>query len=596
MILPLRRLFLAGLLSAGVAAPVRANYTADPDSRPITPALDAPLYDVSVLNASDGCYYLTGTWIGHETRTPLWKSTDLTDWTFVGEILRAPGLLSAPELYEHAGRFYLLVTEREGTTLYRSDRVDGDYRQHTRFATGIKGASLFFDDATPYLVYGGGSIVRLSADLTTPVGPTEFLHPSFDLPRPAAPGWATEKAQMLRVGTDSAQIIRANGRYYLLASERLTRLNDVVYDVLCASSESLFGPYTERRLAFMHAGGGTVFQAKDGRFLAAFSAQADDTRALVTQKPVIVPTRFIRDDTAIGYTGEFYFEREPIGNVRNRLPGVQIRDPSICAGPDGWYYLVGTENWVETEFGKPRIMLRRSRDLKTWEDVNHLVRTEDLGTQHDGSPLGFEPGEPVMMWAPEIQYIRSQQKFLLSVSIPRIRGEATMQTWIFQGDRPEGPFRNVSTGAMHAGIDGFFFEDDDGRVYYLYGANFIAPMNADLTGFAAPFRELKGLHGIEGMSLVKIDGRYLLARADNTGGPGTATYEAIYGVSDTIWGPYRYRGSVNHCGHTTMFRGHDGNWRLTMFGSDTHAPVHHGLGILQFDLDADGRIQLREDR
>ena len=592
----MRSLHFLLAVACSLAAVTRADYTADPDSKPITAALDAPLYDVAVLNASDGFYYLTGTWIGRETRTPLWRSTDLADWTFVGEILRAEGTLTAPELYEVGAQFFLLVTEQEGTALYRADRVDGPYTLHTRFVTGIKRASLFFDDATPYLVHGGGHIVQLSADLRTTVGPTEFLHPSFDLPRPAAPGWATEKAQLLRVGTDSAQIIKANGRYYLLASERITRLNDVVYDVLCASSESLFGPYTERRLAFMHAGGGTVFQAKDGRFLCAFAAQADDEHVRINQRPVIVPTQFNRDDTSIGYTGEFYFEREPIGNVRNRLPGVQIRDPSICAGPDGWYYLVGTENWVETEFGKPRIMLRRSRDLKTWEDVNHLVRCEDLGTQHDGSPLGFEPGEPVMMWAPEIQYIRSQKKFLLSVSIPRIRGEATMQTWIFQGDRPEGPFRNVSTGAMHTGIDGFFFEDDDGQVYYLYGANHIAPMNADLTGFAGPFRQLLGLHGIEGTSLVKIDGSYLLARADNTGGPGTASYEAIYGVADNVYGPYHYRGSVAHCGHTTMFHGHDGQWRLTMFGSDSHAPVHHGLGILQFDLDEHGRVHVREDR
>lgn len=572
-----------------------ANYNADPDSKPARSVIDAQLYDVSVLNASDGYYYLTGTWVGNETETPLWKSKNLSDWTMAGTILSAKGMLSAPELYEFQSAFYLLVTEREGTSIYQSKKANGRYKLHARLGEGIKNASLFFDEESTYLVYGGGYIAKLSDDLKSVEEPIEFLHPSFDLERPSAPGWATEKAQMLRVGTTAAQIIKENGRYYLLASEPITRLNDAKYDILCASSESLFGPYTERRLAFMHAGGGKVFKAKDGKYYCAFSGQADDSHVIEQMKPIIGPAQLIRDNTSMAYTGEFYYEKEPIGNLRNRLPDVQVRDPSICKGPDGWYYQVGTENWVDTEFGKPRIMMRRSKDLWNWEDVDHLVRTEDLGTQYDGAPLGFEEGEPVMMWAPEIQYIESKRVFLLSVSIPRIEGERTMQTWIFKGEAPKGPFKNISTGAMHAGIDGFFFEENE-KVYYLYGSNQIAEMNDDLTGFATEFLELKGLHGIEGMSLVKINGKYLLTRSDNTGAPGTASYECIYGVSDSIWGPYDYKGSVPHCGHTTMFAGHDGKWRMTMFGSDSHAPVHHGLGILQFELNEHDRIEIMEDK
>ncbi|MBK1879181.1 family 43 glycosylhydrolase [Pelagicoccus mobilis] len=573
-----------------------ANFRAAPDSKPMVPVLDEELYDISVLNADDGHYYLTGTWIGNETQTPLYKSENLTDWTFVSTIHTSKGTLTAPELYQHDGTFLLLVTENEGTTLYRSTKPSGPYKRHARLGEGIKRASLFFDDSHTYLVYGGGHIAKLSHDLKRIVSPPEWLHPSFDLERPTAYGWATEKAQMLRVGTDSAQIIKENGRYYLLASERLTRLNDVMYDVLCASSESLLGPYTERRLAFMHAGGGTVFKDKSGQYQVAFSGQADDQYVVENKLPIITPAKFIKENTSIAYTGDYYAEKEPIGNIRNRLPHVQVRDPSICKGPDGWYHQVGTENWVDVEFGKPRIMLRRSKDLWNWEDVNHLVDCADLGTQVDGSPLGFKEGERVMMWAPEIQYIKSQNVFMLSVSIPRIPNGGNMQTWIFKGDKPEGPFKNISTGAMHRGIDGFFYEEEDGQVYYLYGANNMTKMNADLTGFDGEFKQLLGLHGIEGMSLVKIDDTYLLARADNTGGPGTATYECIYGTSDNIWGPYDYRGSVPHCGHTTMFAGHDGKWRMTMFGSDSHAPVHHGLGILQFELNKHDRLTVTEDR
>ena len=570
-------------------------YLPHPDSKPVEAVMDAELYDIHVLNSSDGHYYMTGTWIGNETRVPLFRSRDLEDWSFVGEILSARGMLSSPALYEVDGACFLLVTEREGISLYRSDKACSEFSLHSRLAENVKGGSLFLDHGKAYLVYGGGHIAELSGDLKRIIGPVRFLHPSFDVERPAAPGWATEKAQMLRVGTDDAQIVKANGRYYLLASERITRLNDVMYDVLCASSESLFGPYTERRLAFMHAGGGMVFMDKEGQFQVAFSGQADDQHIRVNRKPLITPARFIFDDTSMGYTGEYYFEKEPIGNTRNRLPDVIVRDPSITKGPDGWYYQVGTENWVDTEFGKPRIMMRRSRDLWNWEDVGHLVRCEDLGTQFDGSPLGFQEGEPVMMWAPEIQYIASQDVFLLSVSIPRIPNGGNMQTWIFKGDKPEGPFSNISTGAMHRGIDGFFFEEDDGTVYYLFGSNNIIRMKDSLDGFVGEWRQLMGLHGIEGMSLVKIAGTYLPSRSDNTGAPGTASYEAIYGTSDSLFGPYTYRGSVPHCGHTTMFPGHDGKWRLTMFGSDSHAPVHHGMGILQFEMDAHHRIVVRED-
>lgn len=587
-------IFTLILLFSYLGSAAQRIYLPEPDSKPIQPAVDTGFYDLSILNASDGCYYMTGTWIGNETRIPLWRSEDLEDWTFAGKILEAKGILSAPELYEIKGAYYLLVTQDEGLSIYRSRTVDGPYELHSRIAEGIKDASLFIEDGVTYLVYGGGYIAPLDADLKQIDGPTEYLHPSFDNERPDAPGWATEKAQMLRVGTSAARIIKENGRYYLLASERITRLNDVVYDMLCASSESLHGPYTTRRLACMHAGGGTIFKADNGSYYCAFSGQADDKYIRFTRKPIVTPVKFILDDTSIGYTGEFYFEKEPIGNTRNRIPDVIMRDPSITAGPNGWYYQVGTENWVDIEFGKPRIMLRRSRDLLEWENVNHLVDCSDLGTQFDGSPLGFKQGQRANMWAPEIQYIESRGVFLLSVSIPKIPDGGGMQTWIFKGDKPRGPFKNISTGAMHTGIDGFFFEDA-GKVYYLYGSNKIVEMTDELDGFVGEFKELEGLHGIEGMSLIKINGKYLLSRSDNTGGPGTATYECIYGVSDSVWGPYKYRGSVPHCGHTTMFHGHDGKWRMTMFGSDSHAPVHHGLGILQFELNDEDRIELRED-
>ena len=592
----LRPLLALLMLSAVFSIPsLSGNFTADPDSKPAGSVLNEELYDIHVLNARDGSYYMTGTWIGNETQVPLWKSSDLEEWTFMGEILCARGVLSAPGIYEYDNQFFLLVTEKEGITLYRSKAASGPYAKHSRLAENVKNASLFFDKEKVYFVHGSGYIAELSGDLSEVTGPTEFLHPSFDLPRPEAPGWATEKAQMLRVGTDAAQVIKENGRYYLLASDRLTRLNGVMYDILCASSESLMGPYTERHLAFMHAGSGMIFKAKDGRYYCAFSGQAEDPYVIENRKPIITPVKFIRDGISMAYTGAYYVEKEPIGNLRNRLPHVQVRDPSICKGPDGWYYQVGTENWVDTEFGKPRIMMRRSKDLWNWEDVGHLVDCDDLGAQVNGSPLGFKTGERVMMWAPEIQYIESQDVFLLSVSIPRIPNGGNMQTWIFKGDAPRGPFRNISTGAMHRGIDGFFFEDE-GKVYYLYGSNNIVEMNSDLTGFSGEFQQLKGLHGIEGMSLIKINGKYLLSRSDNTGAPGTASYECIYGVSDSVWGPYQYRGSVPHCGHTTMFYGHDGKWRMTMFGSDSHAPVHHGLGILQFELDAYDRIIVIEDR
>ncbi len=584
-------LFLLGPFTAGA----QRVYLPKPDSRPVEPVIDAGLYDVHVLNAPDGYYYLTGTWIGKETQIPLWRSGNLRDWSFAGTLLESTGMLSAPELYEHAGAYYLLVTEDEGISLYRSEEIDHGFLHYARLADNVTNASLFFDEGAAYLVYGGGYLAPLAEDLSRITGPAEFLHPSFDLGRPEAPGWATEKAQMLRVGTEAARILKANGRYYLLATEWITRLNDTLYDVLCSSSESLHGPYTERRLAFMHAGSGSVFQAGDGNFYCAFSGQAVDRHLRVTRKPIITPVDFILNGESMGYTGDYYFEKEPIGNLRNRMPGVTMRDPSICRGPDGWYYLVHTENWVDIEFGKPRILLRRSRDLVHWEDVNHLVRTEDLGLQFDGSPLGFQQGERVMMWAPEIQYIASRDVFLLSVSIPRIPNGGNMQTWIFKGEKPWGPFRNISDRAMHSGIDGFFYEEDDGKVYYLYGSNKIVEMNEDLTGFAGEFRELEGLHGIEGMSLVRIDGTYLLSCSDNTGAPGTASYECIYGVSDSIWGPYAYKGSVPHCGHTTLFPGHDGKWRMTQFGSDSHAPVHHGLGILQFELDSNNLIRVKAD-
>ncbi|MEL7163405.1 MAG: family 43 glycosylhydrolase, partial [Bacteroidota bacterium] len=87
------------------------------------PIIDAYLADPTVIN-DDGTYYLYATGYTKDGRgVPIYRSTNLTDWTYLGGAVPRGDSTAwnhenfwAPEVFPYAGRYYLYFTASPGTT------------------------------------------------------------------------------------------------------------------------------------------------------------------------------------------------------------------------------------------------------------------------------------------------------------------------------------------------------------------------------------------------------------------------------------------------------------------------------------------------
>lgn len=294
------------------------------------------------------------------------------------------------------------------------------------------------------------------------------------------------------------------------------------------------------------------------------------------------------------------------------LPGLRklmdtpLRDPSICRGPDGTWYLTGTVEpfWAYNE----GIKLWQSKDFIQWEPRGFVWK-------YGASPWHrkfLDAKKP--LWAPEVHYLNGT--FWLTYSLPGWDGTAkTSGCGLLKSTtgRPEGPYQDVQPAErLGDEIDASLFQDDDGAVYFLWHSGKIARMKPDLSGLAEPYHWLRTTTsdpnprhhsslcakifgpdsfdhvGYEGMFVFKANGRYYLACSENFDG----RYSCAVATSTNLYGPYGARHeAIPHGGHNTFFQDGVGRWWSTLFGSDPGAPWQERPGILPIRFDADGTIR-----
>jgi xylan 1,4-beta-xylosidase len=279
-----------------------------------------------------------------------------------------------------------------------------------------------------------------------------------------------------------------------------------------------------------------------------------------------------------------------------------MRDPSICLGPDGTYYLTGTTA------GQDRIRIWKSTNLKDWEKLNFEWKYGD-------SPWHKKYKEKNMpIWAPEIHYLKNT--FWLTYSMPSYEGfNANSGSGLLKSTtgKPEGPYVDVSPNRrLGDEIDASLFQDDDGTVYFLWHRGMIRKMKPDMSGPAEPGRRLKlsvpdanpkhhsglcqkvfGPHsfdhiGFEGVFMFKTGDTYYLSGSDDCEG----RYSCWIANSKTIYGPYsaRYE-AIPNGGHNVFFMDKAGKWWATIF----NGPVHEKPGIIPVAIEPNGQISLRKE-
>ncbi len=288
------------------------------------------------------------------------------------------------------------------------------------------------------------------------------------------------------------------------------------------------------------------------------------------------------------------------------LLDIGLRDTSVCAGPDGTYYLTGTlgPNFMTENEGIP---LWRSRDLKNWESLGVVWKIERDGTwQKQWTEKRGVKRRAV--WAPEVHYLRGT--FYIAYCITGL-GTGVLKSTT---GKPEGPYVSVNSpdAPLTPGIDASLFEDDDGTVYFVQGSGRLARMKDDLSGLAEepirlrtdppdldpehhhPNRPCKAAEfdhvGYEGVFLFKANGRYYLSCAERY----YERYHCMTAESATLRGPYGKRYvSVPYAGHNTFFRDSAGNWWSTLFGNDNEAPVEKRPALVPVEFDDQKHIRPR---
>lgn len=279
----------------------------------------------------------------------------------------------------------------------------------------------------------------------------------------------------------------------------------------------------------------------------------------------------------------------------------QVRDTQICRGGDGRYYMTGSTGddiWKENA----GVELWVSDDLRKWEYLGLVWTFEKDATWEREWKWHRQPVRA--LWAPEIHFVRGN--YYVTYSMPP--GDRGILKSV--SGRPEGPYVNAlaADGKFEGGIDGSLFEDEDGKVYYLWDGGKIALMKDDMSGFAdAPFTpalevpDTVASHhaascarhrkcadiGHEGTSLFKRGGLYYLTAADSYEG----RYSSMAAVSENIRGPYRMRHEAVPCGGGTgYFKDDEGNWWCCFFGNDSQSPFREMPALVSVDFTDDGHI------
>lgn len=203
--------------------------------------------DVTVIQASDGTYYVYGT----ETPVdiiPIAKSEDLVHWTYIGAALssrpdwRNDGAgVWAPDINYYNGEYRIYYSysvwgsnDNPGIGLATSETPEGPFtdqgpvvREHDLGMTNCIDPDLNVINGTPYIVWGswyGIHGVELTEDGQNYVPGTTF-HLAGDR-------------------REGGMVIQENGYYYLFYSTgRCCQGYDSTYEVEVGRSDSFFGPY-----------------------------------------------------------------------------------------------------------------------------------------------------------------------------------------------------------------------------------------------------------------------------------------------------------------------------------------------------------------
>ncbi len=291
---------------------------------------------------------------------------------------------------------------------------------------------------------------------------------------------------------------------------------------------------------------------------------------------------------------------------------VPLRDPSICRGPDGIYYLTGT-GAAEGPDGQPDFL--NDNTIRMWKSADR-ENWEEIGVVFDPLKVDIEDGSRVTDWLRRPRGIAGKPDSLrhyMSLQAPELHYIKGTYWIAFSGNnqgtgllksttgKAEGPYEVWGTQLGRAGrmitadgADPSMFEDEDGAVYWLWSPSWIARMNDDLTGLAEEPRLLTckpqypnagaNLVGSRGPFLWKANGIYHLAVADTISRLGIHVEDTMVATSSSLEDTFTRRFMmIPHGGQITVFQDGEGAYQAAICGSDRYAAVRDRAGIVPLE-------------
>ncbi|MFE5673216.1 family 43 glycosylhydrolase [Agromyces sp. NPDC056523] len=209
------------------------------------PVLAGDRPDPAVIRVGDE-YWLTYSSFESAPGLPLYRSTDLVNWTFEGSALPEPlGSTFAVDIAEHDGRFFIYIPfiptpwsalADASIFVIHAPSMRGPWSQPIDL--GIRGAidpgHVVGEDGTRYLLVNGIRMVRLTDDGLATVGDLEQVYDGWRYPD----DWVTEAYAL-----EGPKLLRRGEWFYLVSAVGGTAGPPTGHMVIVARSRSVHGPW-----------------------------------------------------------------------------------------------------------------------------------------------------------------------------------------------------------------------------------------------------------------------------------------------------------------------------------------------------------------
>lgn len=286
------------------------------------------------------------------------------------------------------------------------------------------------------------------------------------------------------------------------------------------------------------------------------------------------------------------------------LLDVPLRDPSVCRGPEGRYYLTGTTGLPGLEPINRGIELWRSVDLIHWESLGEIWNIDRDGTwQRALKKRATERRNPLAsaVRAPEIHFVKNRFIICYSMTTGGI-GLIESST----GDAI-GPYRDLGR-LIEQGTDPTLFAETTGEVYLIYGRGMVATLSDDLRSVRGRPRRLAFSPGgyLNTLPLDSDRPMRLGFHLRREGAVYQLSYrrsrDRLHRTSDDVYvtharnlfGPYQTSYlAIPHAAGTCLFRTPAGTLMATFSGnsSDPFAAFRDQFGLVRLSLSPYGRIR-----